>query len=417
MRRAVLLLALLTACGGADPRRPDGGNERDGGAHDASEATDGEMPHDAAVDGDTNADASVPHPLGMNDITILVPLPAGGDTPTLLRMAGDGTGGADLVPADLFARLVTTPGDVGQAFGTFHVVAIRFDLCDRIAPGPCAPGEDGRMRLVFQPVTAGGSAVDTALHGFYPIAAADLPAVIEALRGLSVLQGTAVGAPLQVSPALRAADHEAYATALRSLVRTYAKSDTLMRLTLFSQKQFSQISEWVLRGVVRTGETWNDIVVPDVAATGQHVILVPGEGDPTYTVEPTADAPAGFGLTLAEAAFGAADADAKNDALQALVQIEDPDLHTAETVQCASCHVSTVLLARRALAAGTTAAAVPGQYSSAYNLSIAEGESADDKVSLRALGWFGTSPKISQRVVNDTAQVLGEMATRFGGAP
>ena len=36
---------------------------------------------------------------------------------------------------------------------------------------------------------------------------------------------------------------------------------------------------------------------------------------------------------------------------------------------------------------------------------------------LRALGYFGVNPLVSQRVVNETAHVLGELEARFPPPP
>ena len=94
-------------------------------------------------------------PLGLNDVSVLVPLAAA-------------TSAQGMVPPELFDRLVTGPGDVLDPYAAFRVVAIRFELCDRVAAGPCPDG-DGRLRLVLQPVRAGASAevVDVALHASY----------------------------------------------------------------------------------------------------------------------------------------------------------------------------------------------------------------------------------------------------------
>ena len=134
-------------------------------------------------------------PLGLNDVSILVPRPADGGT-TLVRMS-DGGG---LVPHAVFDRLVTQPGDVIDAYEDFHLVAIRFDLCDRVVAGPC-PDEDGRLRLVFQPLRGSPlEANDVGLHAFYPIPEAELGGVIDELRALAAIAQTPTTAALAVSP-------------------------------------------------------------------------------------------------------------------------------------------------------------------------------------------------------------------------
>src|SRR5262245_18330660 len=98
-----------------------------------------------------------PRPLGGNDVSILLPLPGNVDRPVI---AGLGDRDGALVGRRWFDVLVTAHGDIGArtggaiAFEDFQVVAVRFDLCDRSAIGPCPAGTTGRLRLVLQPLYA-----------------------------------------------------------------------------------------------------------------------------------------------------------------------------------------------------------------------------------------------------------------------
>src|SRR5262245_54475144 len=72
------------------------------------------------------------HPLGMNDITILIPLPLTQQVPLVGTMNSlekiDGSH-VPLVPQAAFTRLVTAHHDIMYDYVNFHVFAIRFDLC------------------------------------------------------------------------------------------------------------------------------------------------------------------------------------------------------------------------------------------------------------------------------------------------
>ena len=57
--------------------------------------------------------------------------------------------------------------------------------------------------------------------------------------------------------------------------------------------------------------------------------------------------------------------------------------------------------------------ALPGRFTSKLDLSIAGGKSAETAFTIRALGYLGTEAMISQRVVNETAQTLAELNTRY----
>src|SRR5258705_5577253 len=145
MRRAALLLAVVAACGGGSSS-PDAGG-------------------DAYVPSQSRA-------LGMNDVTILLRRPASPSAPVMMTIAGP-AGGAPLVTSALYDRIANAGSDVATPYADFHLIAIRFDLCDRGQPGPCPIGVDGVVRLVLQPILADGTVFDLALHAFYPIPAGD----------------------------------------------------------------------------------------------------------------------------------------------------------------------------------------------------------------------------------------------------
>src|SRR4051812_7156462 len=75
--------------------------------------------------------------LGMNDVTILVPLPATETTPVVLRGSDAAADATPLVPRPLFDRLVAARSATEPAlvpdddYTRLQLVAVRFDLCDR----------------------------------------------------------------------------------------------------------------------------------------------------------------------------------------------------------------------------------------------------------------------------------------------
>lgn len=341
---------------------------------------------------------------------MLVPLPAALDQPVVLRMTGDG--GPELVPRALFASLVTDPGDVLDPFESFHVVGARIDLCDRSTTEPCDPAADGMLRLVLQPLAGTPpTASDVALHAFYPIPNGELASVVQDLRVLAGIQDLPTATQLTVNPGL-ANNFSGYAPRMKLLVTRFASADRLFRLTLFAQDARTAAVNWSLRGVVRDGAGFVPIAIPDVGASEQHVLLL--GPDTTYDTNPLANLPTGFSTALYSDAFAAADATARTFALESLAVVQNPTRHTPDTVQCVSCHVATFLLDHRIAAAGIDPQQVAGRYTStSFDLSTSAGISRTNNRSLRALGWLGREPAISQRVVNETANVLDELERRF----
>ena len=360
------------------------------------------------------------YPLDMNDATILIPPPQSIATPVLLRgtdLADDGT---VFVPRALFDPLATSsiggpiatavaPHKVTEKYDRLHLVAVRFDLCDRHLPGACPPAEDGRMRLVFQLATDGSGAEDVGFHAFYAIRNDEIAGAVAALRDLAGAAPPQSGA-LQVSPALSAADHTAYAAKLRAFVKRYGGETRLVRLTINAINQNFSQTTWEFRGVEKNGDAFVAIPIVGSTETSEQVALT---GMPGYDTFPVADTPPGLQGASKQYMFNAADAATKRGYLAALAAADNPLSHTAETVACAVCHVSTVLLGARAMASTIDPLTLPGRYTSTYDLSISGGQSAQTQTTLRALGYLGTQPMISQRVVNDTAQTLKEIDQRF----
>ncbi|HEY0484101.1 MAG TPA: hypothetical protein VGD37_41565 [Kofleriaceae bacterium] len=381
------MIALLVACSaGAPPRR---------------------APHGDA--------AMVGRPLGMNDVSILLPLPRDIGRPMIAAL--DARGGA-VVDRRSFDTLVTVHGDIAPrtggaiTFDDFQVVAVRFDLCDRSAIGPCPPEATGRLRLVLQPLYARAGltfAHDVALHAFYPIPAAEMSGVIDALRRLSRIRPDPRAVPLSVSPAATAGDVR-YLDGLRALVLRYARAVNLVRLTVIGQVADSAAFAWIFRGLDRDGDELVPMVIPGIASTQQTVQLA--GGDTVYRAAPMADFPSGFALATNGPRFRAATSGQRWSSLAALTELQNPTLHDTTDTQCIGCHLATFLTARRAAASGIQPSTLPGWFASPRAQSVHTLADADPRV-VRAFGWAGNVPAISQRVANDTAQVLSEIEARF----
>lgn len=350
--------------------------------------------------------------LGMNDVSILLPLPREPGAPVLAGLD------EALIDRRWYDALVGARGDIGPrtgaaiAFEDFQVVAVRFDLCERAAIGACPRDAVGRLRLVLQPLYVRDGAAfahDVALHAFYPVPADEVGAVVEALRRLAGRGGAAPGAPLGVSPAAAAGD-AAYLGGLRALVGRYARAAELVRLTVIGQVANAAAFAWIFRGLDREGDGFVAMMIPGVAAAQQTVQLA--GGDTVYRSEPIADVPAGFALATNGPRFAAAPPDQRAAAIAALVELQNPTLHDTVDTQCIGCHLAAFLTARRAAASGIDPASLPGWF--ATRAAAVPTIARQDARVVRAFGWAGNAPAISQRVVNDTAEVLSEIAARFG---
>lgn len=396
---------------------------------DAAQRADVEPQSDAAL---APLDAAAPvadtgpsWPLGMNDVTILAPLPASMTTPVLLRGTDPAQDGTPLVPKELFDRIgepacksgtsVTCSGERAVLFSddyeNLHLVAVRFALCDRNQPGACTAGEDGSLRLVWQPMRGNQAFDDVGVHAMFAIPNAQLPSAVGALRELAQLQAAPVSAPLTVSPALSDPTKPAYAEKLRAFVRAYALRSQLLRLAINAQPaQYAQV-RWVLRGVERGADgAFHDIVIPGSEAVQQEVILR-GLG---FEATPSVNLPTGFDIVLSQSVFQELPPDAQLAGLTALVATDHPLKVAPGTAPCVSCHTATLLFKDRVNpAAPAVQEILRSDYVTTYDVSLGTGGPLFSGRTLRALGYLFQTPVISRRVAHETAQVLTEIAQRF----
>src|SRR4029079_557941 len=137
----------------------------------------------------------------------------------------------------------------------------------------------------------------------------------------------------------------AYTTKLRAFVKRYGGETRLVRLTMNAQPQIFAQVRWALRGVEKKGDAFVDMTMVGATETTENVFL---SGGPSYDVMPVTDTPPGLLGAIVRTMFEAADGTKKRELLAALAAVENPMSHTAETVACVACHVSTRVTSTRA---------------------------------------------------------------------
>jgi hypothetical protein len=217
-----------------------------------------------------------------------------------------------------------------------------------------------------------------------------------------------------VGSALRVADpflsNQAYRAGWGELLAPYVKAARLFRLTLFGQLTRNAALIWVFRGQQLSGGNFVPIRIADIMDTGQQVAL---SGGTSYDVTPLVDAPVGFSLAIADTLFRAAAPTAQRQALEGLAAVDNPLLHTSDTTHCVTCHVSTTVLGVRAADAGVALESLSSRFVAPEFDLTPLGSASLRFRTLRALGYLGTAPLVSQRVVNESANVVRELERRF----
>lgn len=353
-------------------------------------------------------DAGPPLPkLGMNDVSVLFPIPASPAAAGALGPTSEGARGP-LLPQSVYDKIPkfgVKPAQ-GLDYARMRVVAARFDGCF-----PGAAGCEAQVRLVMQPITDKGTTLDSALHLFYRLTETELPEVVTGLRKLRALAPEVNDGPLDVHPSLLAQGAEgAYGTGLAELLLRYAGEQNLSRMTFFLRAP-PVVEEWFFGGFNRVDGALQVMDIVGVGKGNQRVDHITTDGY-RYDMTPASTAPEDPGVLLASAlAKSATDAE-RTASLGAFLRIQNPEKHGPDQLSCGGCHVSTFVtaFARRELQMPVDAH--PDAFKSTRDLTV-RGEAATTPSSLRAFGWFDARPMIANRVVFETAQVVDDFEKRF----
>lgn len=338
--------------------------------------------------------------LGLNDITYLFPLVADAGSPFPAPES--------MIPYALFDRVSTVPGDVVTDLRRLQLVALRFDVCDRAATGPCPETADGVIRLVLQPTFNDGTAEDIAFHAFFPVPRNEVPEVVDLFRALARLQDVPTPNALKVNTAL--GSNAEFTSKLVGFVRKYAVAANIFRLTVFGQKTNLAALIWVFRGVERKGDQFVRIQIPDIQEIDQVTLLF---SSTEFRTMPQADEPKGFSRAMNASEFRMATPADQREALEAMAASDNPALNTSDTIQCVTCHVTTTVMADRLSIANVSAGTLTSRFTSTQFDLTPLGEDSARFRTLRALGWIRSSPLVAQRTVNETANVIAEIEARF----
>jgi hypothetical protein len=360
-------------------------------------------------------------PWGLNDVSILYPLPesnsAAGD---LIAPQEHGLGGAWL-PYDMYQRLPAIdhgePAD--RTYQALRVVGVRLDPCF-MSDGSCLP----QVRLVWQPITAANygstaefgmlEAKDAAIHTLYTLTPSMFETLLTDYAALVKATGTDLrNEPLQIHPVLlRQGLDGTFATRLRALLSKYVGPATLWRAT--AMQGLPGDDEWSFTGFnVRDGAA-HDLAIPRIGTRSQRIQVAQLDHS-TFAngrVHPMPDVAEDNFLPdiLRERSMNRIPKSAASLAI-AIADIENPTRNTPETVDCVSCHAAQPagsLLSHTLSGLRNQPEVKAHVFQSALPLRNSGLHLADTHV-LRAFGYADRDPAISRRVVNESANVVMQL--------
>lgn len=384
--RLLFLLALpLAACGGFTPV-PEGEAGVDGGVP----FTDGG--------------------LDLNDVSWLLPLPPAGEASRLLGLDADG-GRGPLLPRALYDGLPgliagTTPS---TQYPDLRVISVRLDPCfPATATGGCVQ----QLRLVAQPIAADGATEDGTLHLFYVLSDADFADARQTLAQLKAIAGAETDRrPLDVHPVMRRQGlGGSYATTLHAMVTRLCGAQNLSRVAFMRLVQPDVA--WRFGAFdVANGQLVADPIPRLSGDLTQQGVQEFGNTD--FRSGELQPAPQGDELSvlLSESELRLTDQRTWERALTSALRVENPARSSPKTVDCGSCHVVSRALtnAKKERPVDLSSHADRFVGNPRFDLSRVDAV-GDDPRSLRAFGYFGRQSALSQRTINESAEIADALS-------
>lgn len=345
----------------------------------------------------------------LNDVSILYPVNAT-SYPMLLGLTQPtNKGNIVLMDRELFGFLGTRATPLVQSnelrqYDSLKITALRIDPCnDGLVnkSAPCLPV----VRVVAQPIVPLGNGrlkvYDASIHLFYSLTTSEFNSFV---AEYNLLRGQRTTGPLHIHPILAQENLSGrFSNGLSSLIVNYLHSSKIIKFTYMATNAAG--TSWTWGGFARNSisEPFKDIQIPHLNSNVDHLELVTRASVPQGL---------GFDTRLFPDSF-LWDPSIQNVPNQNVLQkvrqiqlIEDPIKRNADNVNCSSCHKANVkhyALQIKGIREPLESAWAPrGNYNTQ---SLYAPSRSEDGKNFHAFSYFGLTPTVSQRVINDSAVV------------
>jgi hypothetical protein len=297
-------------------------------------------------------------------------------------------------------------------------VALRLDPCAGQTEVKDKSTCQSEIRLVTQPLDQ-GSAFDAGVHLTYRVSRAELDAALAELLALKVGSNIDVRpAPLGRHPILVEQGLDGpFAKGLKAVILKYVGVSNLALLTEFSVGPeggdgfFDKFEKNAQGKFVHASIPLSLNENPDTIGT--QFIVEEGSGE---TSRSTAIGDIDFSVGFPESLLKSSNVpnmapQAIADALNRLAAIENPNRHSASTVDCGSCHEA-------GNARGFYEKMTGGKATETFSAPAGQNITRKDEVgfdasSLHALSYLGKNLQVSPRVINESARVADWLGNGF----
>lgn len=352
----------------------------------------------------------------LNDVSYLMPLPSSVEAQGLLRLDSPGRGGVLLSPK-IAQQIPVLAIDRSreEIEASLRVLAVRIDPC---FPLPTPQSCQRQIRLVWQPVEVNNrqqiQSVDAALHSFHVLKDWEFAGLLQDLASWKKKFSVETGyKPLQIHPAWSAEGESSQALVeFNQIIMKYAGMENFTRVTAMVLRGNADM--WAFAGFEPRDGRLQMLKVPRLGDRLSQAFInlaVPADHFAGGGISPIAKGPDTFNNLVAES-IRLGEGEDKEDLIlkevRAAFRVESPKNFNPENMDCVSCHVAQpaihwVLNKRPELQAEKVWSSEIYQ-NMKYDLSNTSPEVWNTQ-QIRGFGYFGRNAAISQRVINESAEV------------
>lgn len=337
--------------------------------------------------------------LGLNDVSVLLPLPKIENDIDLLLRPQDG-----FIPKEVLAQLEPLIMDDHQdRIRSLKLIAFRIDPCFVESMGPAACRR--QLRMVFQPVSFYQNSAlvfDAAVHAFFEFDDSSWNALLK--DWTATLTDSATNKTLQVHPVIKAQGlkGDLWKT-YRHVLQKNCTAEKLVRITQSTVDRFGMTWDFSGFDISRDGSL-TKLNIPRVNVTKQTFFSNPGDLK-EFSAEIT---PLPEGEDLLAAFFHASNRQAPQsqwEIVKKSFEFENPTRFNTANLDCVSCHMAQSLRLWGEVHFNDVAG-----NKDIRRLKFSSPRSLDMSVKpfaitnrVRAFGYFFDEANISPRVINESA--------------
>ncbi|WP_253720878.1 hypothetical protein [Bdellovibrio bacteriovorus] len=350
----------------------------------------------------------------LNDVSYLMPLPKEASANGLLGTQDMGKGGA-LLTASMLERMPPLALHMNreQTAQAIKVVAVRIDPC---FPLPTPQSCQKQIRLVWQPfeLTRRGTiqSVDAAVHTFYVLTDDEFKSLLKDLAAWKKkYPANTQYVPLQVHPAwANEGDQSASLQDFNAVIKKYAGLGNISRATVMVLRGAGDM--WAFAGFSYENGAMDMFPVPRLnGRTSQAFVntAIPFDHFSGGGISPAPKGANTFNYLVAESArLGEGTEEMIRNEVRAAFRVENPKNFNPENLDCVSCHVAQpairwVLDNRSGLKADQLWDSEIYK-NVKYDLKNVTPDMWNTRM-IRGFGYFNEHVSISQRVINESAEV------------